>query len=73
MSSTMSSYMCCTSCGKQIARQEHIISLAREGLLAAYLNPSGHVHDTLTLSHDSNLRLLEVPRPAARTEAGKVL
>ena len=70
MSTTPSSYMCCSSCGKQLARQEHIISLAREGLQAAYVNPSGHVHDTLTLSRDSNLRLLEVPR---LTEAGKVL
>ena len=43
---------------KQIARKEDVFSMSTEGPLGAYVNPGGHVHETVTLYKASNLRLI---------------
>lgn len=46
---------------KQIARKEDVFSMATEGPLGAYVNPGGHVHETVTLYKANNLRLIGYP------------
>ena len=41
--------MCCFNCGEEVAHQDDIFSMSQEGPQSAYVNPSGHVHETLTL------------------------
>ena len=50
--------LCCNTCQQQIARKEDVFSMATEGPLGAYVNPGGHVHETLTLYKANNLRLV---------------
>ncbi|XP_070192789.1 protein cereblon-like isoform X2 [Littorina saxatilis] len=50
--------LCCKNCMKQIARKEEVFSMSSEGPLGAYVNPGGHVHETLTLYKANNLRLV---------------
>ena len=51
----------CRSCGKQLGDQHHIFSMSREGPQGAFVNPGGHVHETLTLYRAKNLRLVGRP------------
>ena len=39
-----------------IAKKEHIFSMSVDGPLAAYVNPGGVVHDTLTVLEATNLK-----------------
>lgn len=41
--------LCCFNCGEEVAHQDDIFSMSQEGPQSAYVNPSGHVHETLTL------------------------
>ncbi|XP_025108167.1 protein cereblon-like isoform X2 [Pomacea canaliculata] len=49
---------CCATCMVQIARKEDVFSMSEEGPLSAYVNPGGHVHETLTVSKARNLHLI---------------
>ena len=47
----------CSGCGNLIAKKEHILSMSVDSpLAAAYVNPGGFVHDTLTVTKVVNLR-----------------
>ena len=46
----------CVKCGVSIAQKEQIFSMSVDGPLAAYVNPGGIVHDTLTVLEASNLK-----------------
>ena len=47
----------CSGCGNLITKKEHIFSMSVDGpLAAAYVNPGGFVHDTLTVTEAVNLR-----------------
>jgi len=48
-------------CGKQLGDQQHIFSMSKEGPQGAFVNPGGHVHETLTLHKAKNLRLIGDP------------
>jgi len=51
----------CRRCGKQLGDQQHIFSMSKEGPQGAFVNPGGHVHETLTLHKAKNLRLIGDP------------
>ncbi|XP_078678417.1 protein cereblon-like [Branchiostoma floridae x Branchiostoma belcheri] len=41
--------MCCRDCGSQIAEKKDVFSMSVAGPMAAYVNPGGYVHETLTV------------------------
>lgn len=49
---------CCASCFRQVARKEDVFSMAEEGPVGAYVNPGGHVHETLTIHKTTNISLV---------------
>jgi len=51
----------CRKCGKQLGDQKFIFSMSKEGPQGAFVNPGGHVHETLTLYKAKNLRLVGRP------------
>jgi len=50
-------FLCCCNCGIKICSREDMFSMSIEGPLQNYVNPAGHVHETLTVYKASNLRL----------------
>lgn len=55
------SILCCRECNQQVADKCDVFSLSYEGPLAAYVNPGGHVHETLTVYKVHNLHLIGRP------------
>ena len=51
----------CKRCSKQLGDQRNIFSMSKEGPQGAFVNPGGHVHETLTLYKTKNLRLVGQP------------
>lgn len=51
----------CRRCNIQLGDQAEIFSLSSEGPQGAFVNPGGHVHETLTLYRAKNLRLTGTP------------
>jgi len=51
----------CIRCKKQLGDQQNIFSMSKEGPQGAFVNPNGHVHETLTLYKAKNLRLVGEP------------
>jgi len=51
----------CRRCSKQLGDQQNIFSMSKEGPQGAFVNPNGHVHETLTLYKAKNLRLVGHP------------
>ncbi len=49
--------LCCKDCGTLIAKKEDVFSMAVEGPLGAFVNPHGHVHETLTVYKAQNVHL----------------
>ena len=48
----------CRDCNLLIANKKDVFSMALEGPLGAYVNPGGHVHETLTLYNAQGLTLI---------------
>lgn len=42
-------YLCCRECDHPVARQSDIFAMSKEGPQGNYVNPFGHVHETLTV------------------------
>ncbi|XP_044763453.1 protein cereblon [Coccinella septempunctata] len=53
--------MMCHSCLQCIAEQQHIIVLSKDGIQNNFVNPSGHVFETITVSDAKNFRLVGRP------------
>ena len=53
--------LACRNCGKQLGEQASIFSMSKEGPQGAFVNPHGHLHETLTLYKAKNLRLVGRP------------
>ena len=53
--------LACRNCGKQLGDQANIFSMSKEGPQGTFVNPSGHLHETLTLFKARNLRLVGRP------------
>ena len=46
----------CVNCHNVIAKKSHMFSMSVDGPVAAYVNPGGYVHDTLTVTETKGLR-----------------
>ncbi|XP_077983750.1 protein cereblon-like [Glandiceps talaboti] len=53
--------LCCKECGQQIANKNDVFSMSLDGPMAAYVNPGGYVHDTLTCYRALGLSLIGRP------------
>ncbi|ESO12236.1 hypothetical protein HELRODRAFT_105243 [Helobdella robusta] len=53
--------MCCKGCGQSVAELTNVFSMSLEGPLGTYVNPGGHVHETLTVYHANNLSTVGRP------------
>lgn len=51
----------CKDCNQQIADMSHVFSMSVSGPLSAYVNPGGHVHETVTVHEAENLNLIGRP------------
>ncbi|XP_076813095.1 protein cereblon-like isoform X1 [Clavelina lepadiformis] len=49
------SKLTCSSCGSMIADRKEVFSMSTSGPMAAYVNPGGAIHETLTLYKASGL------------------
>jgi cereblon len=48
----------CRHCAADICEDRDIFSMSASGLMAAYVNPHGQIHETLTVLQAKNVRLL---------------
>ncbi|UJR28922.1 hypothetical protein I4U23_010140 [Adineta vaga] len=48
----------CRHCAADICEDRHIFSMSASGLMAAYVNPHGQIHETLTVLQVKNVRLI---------------
>ncbi|XP_053378068.1 protein cereblon-like isoform X2 [Mercenaria mercenaria] len=55
------SILCCKDCNEQIADMSNVFSMSVSGPLSAYVNPGGHVHETVTVHQAENLNLIGRP------------
>ncbi|XP_052085302.1 protein cereblon-like [Mytilus californianus] len=55
------SVICCRECKTHVALTNDVFSLSLEGPLGAYVNPHGHVHETLTVYKSQNINLMGRP------------
>ncbi|XP_033122255.1 protein cereblon-like isoform X2 [Anneissia japonica] len=53
--------LCCKGCGLQIANKNDVFCMSLDGPMAAYVNPGGYIHETLTLYRAQNLNLIGRP------------
>ncbi|CAH1784300.1 unnamed protein product, partial [Owenia fusiformis] len=53
--------LCCKDCGRQITNKKEVFSMTLQGPMAAYVNPGGHVHETLTVYKAQNLSMVGGP------------
>ncbi|XP_072178020.1 protein cereblon-like [Diadema setosum] len=53
--------LCCGECYTQIANKSDVFSMSLDGPMAAYVNPGGYVHETLTVYRAQNLNLVGRP------------
>ncbi|ESO85229.1 hypothetical protein LOTGIDRAFT_195998 [Lottia gigantea] len=54
----MCSVLQCKYCNTAMANKNDVFSMAVEGPMGAYVNPGGHVHETLTIYRAKNLSLI---------------
>ncbi|XP_060606164.1 protein cereblon-like [Ruditapes philippinarum] len=55
------SVLSCKDCNEQIADMSNVFSMSVSGPLSAYVNPGGHVHETVTVHQAINLNLIGRP------------
>ncbi|XP_070558131.1 protein cereblon-like isoform X2 [Ptychodera flava] len=53
--------LCCKECHQQIAKKSDVFSMSLDGPMAAYVNPGGYVHETLTCYRAQGLNLIGRP------------
>lgn len=53
--------LCCKECGLRVAAKQDVFCLAQEGPMGAYVNPGGHVHETLTVRTAVGMTLVGRP------------
>ncbi|XP_003696072.1 protein cereblon [Apis florea] len=51
----------CSNCDSYIGRQSHMFPMSKEGPQGTYCNPSGIIHETVTLYHAQGLTLSDNP------------
>ncbi|WAR25543.1 CRBN-like protein [Mya arenaria] len=55
------SVLCCHRCTREVTSMSSMFSMSVSGPLSAYVNPGGHVHETVTVHHVKNLSLYGRP------------
>lgn len=55
------SILCCRECDLEVANKNDVFSMSLEGPLAAYVNPGGYVHETITVYKAKGLTLMGDP------------
>merc|ERR1712071_718992 len=53
--------LCCRECDHAVARQTDVFSMSKEGPQGAYVNPFGHVHETLTVHKADGIKVITPP------------
>ena len=53
--------LCCRECDHSVAKQTDVFAMSKEGPQGAYVNPLGHVHETLTIRRTEGLRTTTAP------------
>jgi len=51
----------CRICRSQICQKADVFSMCAQGFMSAYMNPHGHIHETLTVYKAKNLNLIGRP------------
>lgn len=54
-------HLCCRECDHAVARQSDVFAMSEEGPQGAFVNPFGHVHETLTVHRAEGLRTTTQP------------
>lgn len=49
--------ICCAHCNAEIAEQNDVFAMSKDGLQSNYCNPNGHVFETVTIAKAKNFRL----------------
>ncbi|XP_072382319.1 protein cereblon [Diabrotica undecimpunctata] len=49
--------MCCNSCGVQITDPSEVFAMSKDGIQSNYVNPGGHVYETVTVMKAQNFKL----------------
>ncbi|CAG9861496.1 unnamed protein product [Phyllotreta striolata] len=49
--------MCCNGCGIQITDPSKVFAMSKDGIQSNYVNPGGHVYETVTVMTAQNFRL----------------
>ncbi|XP_050091140.1 protein cereblon [Anopheles aquasalis] len=57
-------YFICKRCDSEIANYNDIFAMSKQGVQTSYCNPSGYVHDTLTVLKTKENSTLTVDRPS---------
>ncbi|KAK9808304.1 hypothetical protein WJX73_009938 [Symbiochloris irregularis] len=56
--------LCCSSCKIQVARISDVMAMSESGAAAVFLNPSGYLHDMVTLASTVNIIPMGLPETA---------
>ncbi|XP_049294794.1 protein cereblon [Anopheles funestus] len=57
-------YFICKRCESEIANYDDMFAMSKQGVQTSYCNPSGYVHDTLTVHKTKENSTLPVERPS---------
>ncbi|XP_057658364.1 protein cereblon [Diorhabda carinulata] len=49
--------MCCNSCGVHITDPSKVFAMSKDGIQSNYVNPGGHVYETVTVTSAQNFKL----------------
>ncbi|KAJ8956095.1 hypothetical protein NQ318_016548 [Aromia moschata] len=53
--------MCCDSCGTEITDPSKVFAMSKDGIQSNYVNPGGHVYETVTVMNAQNFQLVGNP------------
>ncbi|XP_018571182.1 protein cereblon isoform X2 [Anoplophora glabripennis] len=53
--------MCCNSCGMEITDPSKVFAMSKDGIQSNYVNPGGHVYETVTVMSAENFQLVGNP------------
>ncbi|XP_049824983.1 protein cereblon [Aethina tumida] len=53
--------ICCENCGVELSDPTKVFAMSKDGVQSNYVNPSGHVYETVTVSEAKNFKLVGNP------------
>ncbi|RZB40108.1 cereblon [Asbolus verrucosus] len=57
----MKRLICCANCDAEIAQQNDVFPMSKDGVQSNYCNPGGYVYETVTVSEATNFNLVGPP------------